>query len=90
MTDGLLQRIYESSHKKEIIAAIKQGRREPLSDEQIQALASAECKKRLEALVAQNILMYEGGHYKASADYQQGRVILNGRPLTLQDLMQRG
>jgi uncharacterized protein YdgA (DUF945 family) len=90
ITDGLLKRIYESSHKKEIMAAIKQGRREPLSDEQVQALASAECKKRLEALVAQNILMYEDGHYKASADYQQGRVTLNGRPLTLQDLMQRG
>ncbi len=90
IADGLLQRMYKSSHEKEIMAAIKQGRREPLSDEQIQTLASAECKKRLEALMAQNILMYEGGLYKASADYQQGRVTLNGRPLTLQDLMRRG
>jgi uncharacterized protein YdgA (DUF945 family) len=89
ITDRLLQRIHESSHKKEIVAAIKQGRREPVTDEELHALASAECKKRLETLVAQNILIYDDGQYKASADYQQGRVILNGRPLTLQDLMQR-
>lgn len=90
VTDRLLQRINETSHRKEIIAAVKQGKREPLSDEEIKALAAAQSEKRLEALVARNILIYEDGHYKASADYQQGRVILNGRPLTLQDLLQQG
>jgi uncharacterized protein YdgA (DUF945 family) len=90
VTDRLLQRINETSHRKEIIAAVKQGKRDPISDEEIKALAAAQSEKRLEALVAQNILIYEDGHYKASADYQQGRVILNGRPLTLQDLLQQG
>jgi uncharacterized protein YdgA (DUF945 family) len=90
VTDRLLQRINETSHRKEIIAAVKQGKRDPISDEEIKALAAAQSEKRLEALVARNILIYEDGHYKASADYQQGRVILNGRPLTLQDLLQQG
>ena len=87
ITDLLLQRIHASSRRKEITAAIEQGTRDPLNDEEIKALAASEGKKRLEALVAQNILIYEDGHYKASADYQEGRIILNGRPLALQDLL---
>lgn len=89
IADRLLQRIYESNHQKKIVAAIKQGRRKPVTDEQLQALASGECKKSLENLVAQNILVYEDKNYKARADYQVGRLVLNGRLLTLQDLMQR-
>jgi uncharacterized protein YdgA (DUF945 family) len=89
IADRLLQRIYEAKHKQEILAAIKQGRRKPVTDAQLQALACAECKKRLKNLVAQNILVHEDKQYKARADYQVGRIVLNGRLLTLQDLMQQ-
>jgi uncharacterized protein YdgA (DUF945 family) len=90
VTDRLLQRINESSHEKKIMAAIQQGRQEPLSDNQIKTLAATKSQKRLEALVTKNILIYEDGNYKLSADYQRGQVTLNGRPLTLQDLLQQG
>jgi uncharacterized protein YdgA (DUF945 family) len=90
ITDRLLHRIHESSHRKKIIAAVRQGRAEPLSDEEIKALAQVRSKESLAALVAQNVLVHEDGKYKASADYEQGRMMLNGRPLTLQDLLQQG
>ena len=90
VTDRLLQRINASSHEKEIVTAIKQGKQEPLSDTEIKMLAAAKSEKRLEALVSKNILIYEDGKYKLTADYQKGQVTLNGRPLTLQDLLQQG
>lgn len=90
VADRLLQRIQEPAQREEIIAAVEQGKIEPLSDEEIRALTASKGRERLQDLVNQNILLYEDGHYKASADYQQGRIILNGRQLGLQDLLQQG
>lgn len=45
-------------------------------------------KDLLEDLVAQNLIVHQDGKYTASASYQQGNVILNGRPIPLQNLLQ--
>ncbi|OEU81039.1 MAG: hypothetical protein BA872_06250 [Desulfobacterales bacterium C00003060] len=87
IADRLLQRILESISKKEIIAANNQGKGAVLSEEEISALAAVKTAKRLETLVEKNSLVHEHGNYKASADYRQGQVILNGRPVTLQELV---
>jgi hypothetical protein len=43
--------------------------------------------EQLNALVAQNILVKGNDNYHASASYKAGAIVLNGRPLSLQNLM---
>jgi uncharacterized protein YdgA (DUF945 family) len=86
VTDRLLQTIIQSTYKKDITEAVKQGERAALSEAEIESLAATKSQKRLEMLLEKNILLCEDGSYNASADYQAGVVTLNGRPVTLQDL----
>jgi uncharacterized protein YdgA (DUF945 family) len=87
ITDRLLQRILESSNRSEIMAAMKRGEVGLLSAEEINTLAAAKSDKRLETLVGKNILVHEDGNYRASADYRLGQVTLNGRLVSLQELV---
>jgi len=44
--------------------------------------------EQLKALIEQNIFIKEDGHYAATVSYKDGEIVLNGRPLSLQNLMQ--
>ncbi|MGD9023099.1 MAG: DUF945 family protein, partial [Deltaproteobacteria bacterium] len=90
ITDRLLQRIVASTCRKEAEETVSQANQGAVSSDEVEVLARAKAEERLEALVAQNILIHEGGRYRASADYQLGQVILNSRLITLQDLFQQG
>jgi len=86
VTDRLLKTILQADFEEDVIEAAKQTGQAGLSDEEVKALAASKSETRLAELIDKNILVYEDGNFKASADYQAGMVTLNGRPLTLQDL----
>ena len=44
--------------------------------------------EQLKALIEQNIIVKENGSYAATLNYKDGEIVLNGRPLSLQNLMQ--
>jgi uncharacterized protein YdgA (DUF945 family) len=86
VTDQLLKKILQAEFEQDVIEAARQTGEAELSDEEVKALAGSKSEMRLTELIEKNILVYEGGKFKASADYQAGSVTLNGRPVTLQDL----
>lgn len=88
IADRLLEEIVESANR-EMIKGEKNEDRRRLSDEEIEALASAGRRERLEALVENNVLIHDDGDYRAMADFENGQLTLNGRPLMFQDLVQR-
>lgn len=61
---------------------------EALEDEQIDQIASAKTDEQLEALIVQGFLVKGNGTYTAKARYEGGQIVLNDRPLSLQDLLQ--
>ena len=89
IADRLLEEIVEWTSRKEMMEAGKSEEGKRLSEEEIEVLAVTKRQERLETLVANNILIREDGDYRAWADYETGRLTLNGRPLILQDLLQR-
>jgi uncharacterized protein YdgA (DUF945 family) len=86
VTDQLLRRVFQAEFEEDVIEAAKQTGVGELSAEEVKALAASKSETRLAELVDKNILVYQDGNFKASADYQAGMVTLNGRPVTLQDL----
>lgn len=86
VADRLLKTILQADFEKDVIEAAKQTGEVELSEEEVKALAASKSETRLAELVEKNILVYEDGNFKASADYQAGAVTLNGRPVTLQDM----
>lgn len=58
------------------------------TEEEIRALVAKRVDEQLASLTAQNLLVKEDGTYGSSARYEGGQMILNGRPLSLQDLVQ--
>jgi uncharacterized protein YdgA (DUF945 family) len=83
----LLERVLESMDRKELAELGKDENGRHLSDEEIDVLAVTKRQERLEGLVANHILICEDGDYKARANFERGRLTLNGRPLVLQDLL---
>jgi uncharacterized protein YdgA (DUF945 family) len=58
------------------------------NDEETSAIASAHADEQIEALRAQNLLVKDDGRYGVRATYKAGELVLNGRPLSLLDLLQ--
>jgi len=87
-TDQLLQRMFEFVYEKEMVADKKRQNRGALSDQEIRKLAAAKSRDRLKNLEDQKILIHENGQFRARADYGQGALMLNGRPLGVQDFME--
>jgi len=87
-TDQLLQRMLEFVYEKEMVADNERKNRGALSDQEIKNRSAAKSRDRLKNLVDQKILIHENGHYRARADYGQGALMLNGRPLGARDFME--
>ncbi len=86
VTDRLLKTILQADFEEDVIEAAKETGEAELSEEEVKALAASKTATRLAELIEKNILVYEDGNFKASADFKAGAVTLNGRPVTLQDV----
>ncbi len=86
--EGLVRRVAVSMMRDKIAAEQKEQGGEAPSDKEIDAITSGMIDEQLSALVAQNVLVKEAGNYMASASYKAGQMVLNGRPLSLQNLLQ--
>jgi uncharacterized protein YdgA (DUF945 family) len=85
--EGLLHSVAASVMKENIIAEKRGEQGGVPSDQEVKALATARIDEQLNALVAQNILVKGNDNYQASASYKAGAIVLNGRPLPLQNLI---
>ena len=85
--ERLLRRAATETMKDNIVTEWKEQRGATPSDEEISATASPRIDEQLKALQAQGIIVRENGNCRASARYEAGEIVLNGRPLSLQDLM---
>jgi uncharacterized protein YdgA (DUF945 family) len=86
--ERVLRDVVKEMMSAQIIADFQEMEGTAPSDTEINEIASARVDEQLETLMAQGILVEENGNYKSSASYQAGQIILNGRPLSLQDLLQ--
>jgi uncharacterized protein YdgA (DUF945 family) len=86
--ERFLRRMAAEAMKDSIVAEWKEQRGAPPSEEEIAATTSPKIDEQLKALEAQGIVVRENGDCRASARYEAGQIVLNGRPLSLQDLMQ--
>ena len=85
--DRLLRHMVSSIMKENFIEQRKEQQGASPGEQARDAIASAEVSEQLKALTAQNILVKDNGTYRASLSYKAGQLVLNGRPLSLQDLM---
>jgi uncharacterized protein YdgA (DUF945 family) len=85
--DRLLRHMVSSIMKENFIEQRKEQQGASPGEQERDAIASAEVSEQLKALTAQNILVKDNGTYRASLSYKAGQLVLNGRPLSLQDLM---
>jgi uncharacterized protein YdgA (DUF945 family) len=83
--DRLVQEILEMFNKNE--SAGVQAEAGTLESDQAMQGQAEQSQELLQALEAQNIIIHENGNYKAIASYQQGKAMLNGRPIPLQNLL---
>jgi uncharacterized protein YdgA (DUF945 family) len=86
VSERLLKKIFQTEFKEDVEEAAEETGQAELTAEEVEALALSKSEVRLGELVEKNILVYENGNFKASADYRAGTVTLNGRPVALQDL----
>jgi uncharacterized protein YdgA (DUF945 family) len=86
--EDLLRSMATAIMKDQIIGEFQEPDGTAPSDTEVDEIASARVDEQLEELMAQGILVRENGNYKASASYQAGQMVLNGRPLSLQNLLQ--
>jgi uncharacterized protein YdgA (DUF945 family) len=86
--ERLLRRVATDMMGDKIAAEWQEQEEEAPSDDEIDDIVSARIDQQLEALMEQNILVKENEDYRASASYKAGQIVLNGRPLSLQNLMQ--
>jgi len=85
--ERLLHRVAKTAMKDEIIAQKIERDGVAPSDPEISATASAMLNEQLQGLMALGLLVEEDENYSAQASYKAGEVVLNGRPMSLQDLM---
>jgi uncharacterized protein YdgA (DUF945 family) len=85
--EGLVHSVAASVMKESIVEESKGEQGGTPSDQEVKALATARIDEQLNALVAQNILVKGNDNYQASASYKAGAIVLNGRPLSLQNLL---
>ncbi|HBD08058.1 MAG TPA: hypothetical protein DCZ69_07325 [Syntrophobacteraceae bacterium] len=93
--ERLLHRILTPIMKDRIISEIKERAAEDdpqaepeLPDEkELNALVASAIEEQLNALMQQGILQKGNGEYRSTASYKAGQIVLNGRPLSLQELL---
>ncbi len=86
--DRLLRRVASGILKERTIAESREQQRAVPGTKELDAIAAAAVDEQLKTLMAQNILVRENGNYRAAAGYKAGQIVLNGRPLSLGDLLQ--
>ena len=87
VAEGLLHSVAATIMKESIVEESKGEQGGTPSDQEVKKLATARLDEQLNALVAQNILVKGNDNYQASASYKAGAIVLNGRPLSLQNLL---
>lgn len=93
--ERLLRRLLSVTTKDNIIAEMKEKSGDDdseldseLPDEkELNALVSSAVEEQLKGLMQQGLLQKADGEYRSSASYKAGQIVLNGRPISLQDLM---
>ncbi len=88
VAESLLRRVAIDTMKADIVTEYEEQKGVVPDDKEIQKIASARLDEQLKALMAQNMILKENGNYVARGSYEGGQIILNGRPLSLQNLMQ--
>jgi uncharacterized protein YdgA (DUF945 family) len=86
--ERLLRHVLLNMTKKKIIEQNKEQQGAFPDGQDSDAIASAEVDAQLETLTTQNLLVRDNSVYRFSASYKSGQIVLNGRPLSLQDLIQ--
>jgi uncharacterized protein YdgA (DUF945 family) len=89
VSEHLLRRAATVLLKDKMVEEWDEEEEETPSEDEISAAASAGIDEQLSALQAQGIIVREDGNYRASARYESGKLVLNGRALSLKDLMQQ-
>jgi uncharacterized protein YdgA (DUF945 family) len=93
--ERLLRRLISATTKDKILAEMKEKSGDDDSDldselpdeKELNALVSSAVEEQLSGLMQQGLLQKADGEYRSSASYKAGQIVLNGRPLSLQDLM---
>lgn len=86
--EGLLRSALTGMLEGDVVAEWEESEGEAPNEEEVRVLVAARVDEQLAALTAQNLLVKEGETYTISARYEGGQIIINGRPLSLQDLVQ--
>jgi uncharacterized protein YdgA (DUF945 family) len=86
--EALLMDIVEAIQRSELSGAAGADDGPEDSEEDMRTQAQAMASELLQNLEAQNLIVHANGKYSASASYEPGKVVLNGRPVPLQELMQ--
>jgi uncharacterized protein YdgA (DUF945 family) len=88
VADRLLRRVATDLLTDKIAEEWDEEDEEAPGEEELIATAAARVDEQLTSLQEQGIIVREDGNYRASLRYEAGQVVLNGRPLSLKDLVQ--
>jgi uncharacterized protein YdgA (DUF945 family) len=88
IAEGLLRSGLSGVLKGDVIAEWEELEEGAPDEEAVAEIVAARVDEQLATLTAQNLLVKEDGTYTSSARYEGGQIILNGRPLSLQELAQ--
>jgi uncharacterized protein YdgA (DUF945 family) len=72
VTEGLLEGIMGTRFEQEVAEEREQTDEAPYEEAELKALGTEKAREQLQGLVAQQILIHEGGKYKATASYLNG------------------
>jgi len=86
--ERLVRRVAAAFLEDAILAQIQEENVEDLDEEEIHDLVSTRIDDRLNALTARNFLVKQDGSYRATASYNAGEILWNGRPLQVQELLE--
>lgn len=86
--ERLVRRVAAAFLEDAILAQIQEENVEDLDEEEIHDLVSTRIDDRLNALTARNFLVEQDGSYRATASYNAGEILWNGRPLQVRELLE--
>ena len=86
--EGLLRSVLIGMLEDDVVAEWEDSEEEAPNEEEIRDLVAARVEEQLADLTARNLLLKEGETYASSLRYEGGQIMLNGRALSLQDLVQ--
>jgi uncharacterized protein YdgA (DUF945 family) len=88
VAERLLHHLAAKVMKDQIVAEKKQREGSAPSDQEIRILAAAAVDGQLKTLLTREWIVKDQDHYRATASYKAGEIIVNGRQVSLQNLLQ--